>query len=130
MYAPTNATSLPVYVYIQGGGYSLNANPNYNGTGLIMASGMNIVVVTFNYRVGPYGFLAGDEIQKGASLNNGIKDMIKALEWVHQYINQVCVSIDLSRHTYTSADRSSLAAIRIMSRWEETVPAPERSRCS
>jgi carboxylesterase type B len=96
VYAPTtpvNGTKLPVFVYIQGGGYNLNANPNYNGTGLIMASDMNIVVVTFNYRVGPYGFLAGEEIQKGGSLNNGIKDMIKALEWVHQYIDKVRPSI-------------------------------------
>lgn len=48
-----------------------------------------MVVVTFNYRVGPYGFLAGEEIEKGASLNNGLKDQRKALKWVQQHISKV-----------------------------------------
>jgi carboxylesterase type B len=48
-----------------------------------------MVVVTFNYRVGPYGFLAGQEVEKGASLNNGLKDQRKALKWVQKYINKV-----------------------------------------
>jgi carboxylesterase type B len=56
---------------------------------LIKASGDNIVVVTFNYRVGPYGFLAGKEIETRASLNNGLKDQRKALEWVHKHISKV-----------------------------------------
>lgn len=80
---------MPVYFYIQGGGFNGNTNPNYNGKGLILASGMNIVVVNFNYRVGPYGFLAGREVAKGASLNNGLKDIVKALEWVQKYVSQV-----------------------------------------
>ncbi|KAL1965967.1 hypothetical protein VTN77DRAFT_4907 [Rasamsonia byssochlamydoides] len=91
VYAPTNVTSLtklPVFFWIQGGGFNADSNANYNGTGLIEASGMNIVVVTFNYRVGPYGFLAGKEVQEGGSLNNGLKDQIKALQWVQQYISQ------------------------------------------
>lgn len=51
---------------------------------------MNMVVVNFNYRVGPYGFLAGAEVQKGASLNNGLRDQHKALKWVHDHISKVC----------------------------------------
>ncbi|KAF2813991.1 putative triacylglycerol lipase [Mytilinidion resinicola] len=89
VYAPTNATEsskLPVYFFIQGGGFNTNSNANYNGTGLIQVSGMNIVVVTFNYRVGPYGFLAGKEVVVGGSLNNGLKDQRKAMEWVQKYI--------------------------------------------
>ncbi|OJD31316.1 triacylglycerol lipase [Diplodia corticola] len=91
VYAPSGATrdsQLPVYFYIQGGGFNGNSNANYNGKGLIQASGGEIIVVTFNYRVGPYGFLAGDEVAKGGSLNNGLKDQIKALEWVQKYISQ------------------------------------------
>jgi carboxylesterase type B len=41
---------LPVYVFIQGGGFNTDANPNFNGSGLIIASDHNIVIVTFNYR--------------------------------------------------------------------------------
>ncbi|EEA22238.1 triacylglycerol lipase, putative [Talaromyces marneffei ATCC 18224] len=91
VYAPTNATNstpLPVFVWIQGGGFNGLANANYDGTGLIEASEFNIVVVTFNYRVGPYGFLASREVEQSGSLNNGLKDMIKLLQWVHKYIAQ------------------------------------------
>ncbi|OKL56948.1 hypothetical protein UA08_07827 [Talaromyces atroroseus] len=87
VFAPTNATDLPVYFFIQGGGYNSLSNADYDGTGLIEASGYNIVVVTFNYRVGPYGFLASQEVEESGSLNNGLKDMIKALQWVQKYIH-------------------------------------------
>ncbi|EME44433.1 hypothetical protein DOTSEDRAFT_53535 [Dothistroma septosporum NZE10] len=86
VYAPTNATlgEAPVFFFVQGGGFNTNSNANYNGSGLILAAEMDAVVITFNYRVGPYGFLAGKEI---ADSNNGLLDQRKALEWVQQYIN-------------------------------------------
>lgn len=43
-------------------------------------------MVNFNYRVGPYGFLASNEVIKDGSINNGLKDQRKALEWVNKYI--------------------------------------------
>jgi carboxylesterase type B len=92
VYAPTNVTNtttLPVFVWIQGGGFNELTNANYDGTGLIEASDFNIVVVTFNYRVGPYGFLASQEVEQSGGLNNGLKDMIKLLQWVQKYIVQV-----------------------------------------
>ncbi|KAH0287872.1 alpha/beta-hydrolase [Aureobasidium namibiae CBS 147.97] len=91
VFAPTNATSdnpLPVYFFIQGGGFNTNSNPNYNGSGLIEASNHNIVVVNFNYRVGPYGFLASNEIVTGGAPNNGLRDQIKALQWVQKNIKK------------------------------------------
>lgn len=39
--------------YIFTKAYVISANPNFNGTSLINASGGNIVVVTFGYRVRP-----------------------------------------------------------------------------
>ncbi|GAB1212872.1 hypothetical protein ATERTT37_002021 [Aspergillus terreus] len=72
----------------KGGGYNENSQANYNGTGIIQASHMDIVVVTFNYRVGPYGFLSGEEVLKGGSLNNGLKDHIKVLQWVQKHIRK------------------------------------------
>jgi carboxylesterase type B len=91
VYAPSSATTrskLPVYVFIQGGGFQANSNYNYDGTGLIQASNNGIVVVTLNYRVGPFGFLASKEVAKGGSLNNGLKDQRKALQWVQKYISR------------------------------------------
>ena len=90
VFAPSKAekgSKLPVYIFIQGGGFNTNSNANYNGSGLIRASGMNIVVVNFNYRVGPYGFLASSEVLADGSINNGLKDQRKALQWVQQYIS-------------------------------------------
>ena len=40
-------------------------------------------VRTNKFQVGPYGFLPGVP-----SLNNGLKDQIKALQWVHSYIKK------------------------------------------
>ncbi|KAK3335830.1 Alpha/Beta hydrolase protein [Cercophora scortea] len=88
VYAPSNATSLsslPVFFFLQGGGFNRNANPNLNGSGLIMASQNNMVVVTSNYRVGPYGFLTDG---KDVVANNGLRDQRKALEWVQKYISR------------------------------------------
>jgi carboxylesterase type B len=51
-----------------------------------------MVVVNFNYRVGPYGFLASKEIadNKTMSMNNGLRDQRKLLEWVQKHITEVC----------------------------------------
>ncbi|KAM0720433.1 hypothetical protein Q7P37_004569 [Cladosporium fusiforme] len=90
VYAPSNATSwsnLPVMFFIQGGGFNSNSNANWNASGLLLASELNIVLVSFNYRVGPYGFLASKEILQGGSTNNGLKDQRQALKWVQRYIS-------------------------------------------
>ncbi|EGD85540.1 hypothetical protein H112_06444 [Trichophyton rubrum D6] len=91
VFAPSNPhpnSKLPVFFFILGGGFNINSDPFLNGTGLVAASGHNIIVVTFTYRVSLYGFLPGKEIEKGASLNNGLKDQIKALKWVKKYISK------------------------------------------
>lgn len=99
VYAPTitstGQTLKPVYVYIQGGGFNSNSNANMNGSKLITYSDLNIVVVSFNYRVGPYGFLASKEVQKNGDLNVGLKDQRKLLEWVQKYIHEVRFNISV-----------------------------------
>ena len=45
------------------------------------------MVVSVNYRVSIYGFLASAEIQTKGSLNNGLKDQRMALQWVQDNIN-------------------------------------------
>lgn len=53
---------------------------------------MNMIFVSLSYRVGPYGFLASSEVEKGGSINNGLLDQRKALQWVQKYISQVRMS--------------------------------------
>lgn len=44
----------------------------------------NVIYVTFNYRLGPLGFLSTeDDVVSG---NNGIRDQILALRWVKDNI--------------------------------------------
>lgn len=77
VYSPTNATTtsnLPIMVFIQGGGWTSDSNGNFNGSLLVQNSGMAMMVVTINYRVGLLGALASKEILAGASVNNGLKD--------------------------------------------------------
>lgn len=87
-YTTSEPNGLPVMIWIQGGAFVQQYNPNYNGTGIVEASGGNVVVVTFNYRVGPYGFLASDELLQEGNLNLGIHDQRAAMSWVQDHIGQ------------------------------------------
>lgn len=90
VYAPSdakNSSNLPVYLFIQGGGFNENSGTD-SGRALIRASGKKMVIVTFNYRVGPFGFLASAEVKRNASLNNGLKDQRQMLRWIQRHIRQ------------------------------------------
>lgn len=57
------------------------------------------MVVNFNYRVGPFGFLASEKVRSNGDLNAGLLDQRKALQWVQKYITKVSVlSCSLIRH--------------------------------
>jgi para-nitrobenzyl esterase len=79
----------PVFVYLYGGGFSEGsaAVPVYDGEGLAKKG---LVVVTPNYRVGVFGFLAYPELAKETEHhvtgNYGLLDQLAALRWVHENI--------------------------------------------
>ncbi len=93
VYAPANATpnsKLPVMFWIHGGGYAGGASsePRHNGDFLPTKG---VVLVTINYRLGVFGFLATSEMAKeadGAAGNYGLLDMVAALRWVRLNIRQ------------------------------------------
>lgn len=92
VFTPSNATResrLPVWFYIQGGGYITNSNANYNGTEVVVASDMNVILVNMNYRVSAFGFLASEKVRADGDLNVGLLDQRKALHWVQKYITEV-----------------------------------------
>ncbi|XP_066262073.1 juvenile hormone esterase-like [Euwallacea similis] len=73
----------PVIVHIHPGGfYSVGSASYWEGPQYFMDQ--EIVLVTFNYRLGTLGFLATGE--KEAPGNNGLKDQVQALKWVKQNI--------------------------------------------
>jgi para-nitrobenzyl esterase len=81
--------ALPVMVFFFGGAFTDGAGsaPLYDGTAL---AGRGAVVVTMNYRLGPFGFLAHPaltaESEHKSSGNYGILDMVASLEWVQRNI--------------------------------------------
>ncbi|KAM5146377.1 bile salt-activated lipase-like [Mantella aurantiaca] len=84
------STNMPVMVWIYGGAYlfgaaeGANALNNYLYDGEELALRGNVIVVTFNYRVGPLGFLStGDANSPG---NYGLWDQHMAIAWVKRNI--------------------------------------------
>ncbi|MEL6546897.1 MAG: carboxylesterase family protein, partial [Myxococcota bacterium] len=87
----------PVMVWIYGGGNDSGSasdtvplsEPLYDGT--YLADDGDVVVVTFNYRVGTLGWLAHDALDSssphGVSGNYGLQDQLAALRWVQRNIS-------------------------------------------
>ncbi len=93
VYAPADAkekSKLPVMFWIHGGGYSGGASsePRHNGDFLPLKG---VVLVTINYRLGVFGFLATSDLAKeaaGTAGNYGLLDMVAALQWVRGNIKK------------------------------------------
>jgi len=79
----------PVMFWIYGGAYSEGAGSNPNTDGEALAR-RGAIVVTFNYRLGPFGFYSHPELTKEsehhASGNQALMDTIAALKWVQANI--------------------------------------------
>jgi para-nitrobenzyl esterase len=81
-----DGTHRPVLVWIHGGGFASGSANEYDGR--VLSRQGDVVVVTINYRLGAFGFLdlapLGPEFAGSAS--NGYRDVILALEWVQENI--------------------------------------------
>jgi para-nitrobenzyl esterase len=75
----------PVMLWLHGGGFVEGSGslPSFNGERL---AGKGVVLVTINYRLGVFGFLAHPELTaedpSHASGNYGMLDQLEALKWV------------------------------------------------
>ncbi len=82
---------LPVAVWIFGGGLreGWGSEPEFDGK---YWGGKDVVLVSFNYRVGPFGFFAHPELSaedpEHATGNWGTLDQIEVLRWVQRNIAQ------------------------------------------
>ena len=87
--AAGSGDSVPVMVWIHGGGLVVgnSADVSYDGAALAKRG---VVVVTLNYRLGVFGYLAhpllSAESEHEASGNYGTLDQVAALEWVQRNI--------------------------------------------
>lgn len=99
LYAPkaafdsTQVKPMPVVVWFYGGGFAFGSKnqlgPLYTGRSVITASKYKTIFVAGNYRVGAFGWLSGDYMQKYAQPNAGLYDQALLLQWVQKYIGQV-----------------------------------------
>ena len=87
---PTGTARWPVMVWIHGGGNAVGAGSLYNGGNL--AETQKVVVVTINYRIGPFGWFRHPALQ-GAGTNEldrsgnfALLDIIRSLQWVRDNV--------------------------------------------
>ena len=79
-----SGTKYPVMFWIYGGGYVIGDGTFFTYGPQPLMDKEEIILVTVNYRLGPFGFLSlGSE---GAHGNNGLLDQNLALQWVQQNI--------------------------------------------
>ena len=86
-----NDKNLPVMFWIHGGGNTSGLKDIYDFSGLVKKE--NVIVVSINYRLGPFGWFSHPSIQNfqngfDKTSNFGTLDIIKALEWVNQNIHK------------------------------------------
>ncbi|KAJ8724754.1 hypothetical protein PYW07_015712 [Mythimna separata] len=86
VYVPTTATSrnrLPVMIWVYGGAFHRGSfGKDIFGPSYLVKH--DVIVVTFNYRVGPYGFMCLDTPEVPG--NQGLKDQFMAMKWVKDNI--------------------------------------------
>ena len=89
IWAPEHADGAPVIVWIHGGSLVWGASGEHLYDGAALAQ-QGVVVVSINYRLGIFGYLAHPELSAespdGISGNYGLLDQIEALRWVQRNI--------------------------------------------
>ncbi|OJJ06436.1 hypothetical protein ASPVEDRAFT_32735 [Aspergillus versicolor CBS 583.65] len=97
-----NQAKVPVLIFIHGGAFiggsqcvTIAGREVFDATNLVRASlarKQSIVVVTINYRLGPLGFMASQELEAfnryhGEPVGNyGFHDQARGLDWVNKFI--------------------------------------------
>lgn len=106
----TDETDLPVYFWIHGGGNIVGASSEPVFDGSKLANNANMIVVSTNYRLGPFGWFTNRNLRAvhrwdylSDSGNYGTLDIVMALLWVAHNIN----AFGGDRHNVTVAGQSA-----------------------
>lgn len=85
IWGPTSRRNLPVMVWVHGGGYTSGSGSAalYDGAALARRG---VIVVTFNYRLGRFGFFDHPELPSREGTNFGLLDQQAVLRWVQSNI--------------------------------------------
>jgi para-nitrobenzyl esterase len=85
VWSPDPKASLPVVVWFHGGAFLFGSGNIQNGART--AFEQQVVFVSVNYRIGPWGFLFLDDLAPGVTDSNlALRDHVAALEWVKENI--------------------------------------------
>ncbi|CAH0058551.1 unnamed protein product [Clonostachys solani] len=83
----------PVVVWLYGGAFAYGSKnqlgPLYTGRAILSRSKYQTIFVAGNYRLGAFGWLAGDYMQKAAQPNAGLYDQALLFDWVQEHIGKV-----------------------------------------
>jgi para-nitrobenzyl esterase len=88
---PQGKDGLPVLLWIHGGGNSIGHGGSYNGR--VLAEMYDVIVITFNYRLGPLGWFSHPALREESATaedgsgNYGTLDVIRALGWIKENIS-------------------------------------------
>lgn len=107
---PDPAARRPVMVWIYGGAYESGFSGSLGYDSQRMARDGDVVVVSFNYRLGVEGFTQID----GAPANRGLLDQVAALQWVQENIAAFGGNPDQVTIFGESAGAGSIAALLVM----------------
>ena len=80
----------PVFFWVHGGGFTMGSGSDDLYDGSSLARNGDIIVVTFNYRLGPLGFLdlaVLDNDSMKFDVNLGLRDQVAALKWIRENIS-------------------------------------------
>ncbi|KAG7087158.1 hypothetical protein E1B28_013138 [Marasmius oreades] len=83
-----SSTPLPVLVWFHGGGFVSGSSHDANPVPIFATTREPMILVSFEYRLGPFGFLAGSAIKNDGLPNAGLHDQRTALRWVQRYIGK------------------------------------------
>jgi len=78
---------LPVMIWFHGGGFQAGSTHDAPPEPIMNSSANPMIFVSFEYRLGPLGFLGGTQIHDNGDLNAGLLDQRAALRWVRRYIS-------------------------------------------
>ncbi|KAF7354614.1 Carboxylic ester hydrolase [Mycena sanguinolenta] len=70
----TASSALPVLIYFYGGGFESGSSNGFAPENLLQPSTEPLIFVTFNYRLGQFGFLSGTPVHDDGLLNAGLLD--------------------------------------------------------
>ena len=119
IWAPEDSTpdsKYPVAMWIHGGSFDHGWGSEEEFDGAAFAR-RGVILVTINYRVGPFGFLALSELRNedpnGSTGNYGLLDQIMALRWIRENIS--AFGGDPERITVFGQSRGSISTQSLVS---------------